>query len=154
LKRAIAHPPLTPVTPDSLLAGYGGTPLVKKLGIKPNTIVTLIGAPDYFDRLLVPLPTAVTIRRRLGKNNDLIIWFVKSRKTLRDRVQSISRRVGKAGIWIAWPKQSSQIFSDLSQKSVRDAGLNAGFVDYKVCAIDSTWAGLKFSARKDKQQSI
>ena len=150
LKHAIAHPPLTPVAPDSLLAGYSGTPLVKKLGIKPNAIVTLIDAPDDFKGLLLPIPVGVTLRKRLSKNNGLIIWFVKSQKALKYRMGKIAPLVRKGGLWIAWPKQSSHISSDLSQKSVRNAGLNAGFVDYKVCAIDSTWAGLKFSVRKVK----
>ncbi len=148
LKRAIMHPPIAPVAPDSLLAGYAGTPLVKKLGIKPNTTVTLIDAPPNFDKLLVSLPDGVKLRGRLSSQNDLIIWFVKSRKMLQDRMHNISRRVGNAGIWIVWPKKNSHIPSDLSQKSVRETGLSVGLVDYKVCAIDRTWAGLKFSVRK------
>ncbi|MDH4211139.1 MAG: DUF3052 domain-containing protein [candidate division WOR-3 bacterium] len=150
LKHAILHPPVAPVAPDSLLAGYSGIPLVKKLGIKPNTIVTLIDAPHDFDRLLLSMPAGVILRKRFSKQNDLIIWFVKSRKVLQKRVGDISKRVGNAGLWIVWPKKSSHIPSDLSQRLVREAGLNAGLVDYKVCAIDRTWAGLKFSVRKTR----
>jgi CheY-like chemotaxis protein len=153
LEHAIAHPPVAPVAPDSLLAGYSGTPLVKKLGIKSNTVLTLVDAPDDFCGLLKHMPTGVTVRERFSRNNGLIIWFVKSKKSLRERVRDISERVGDAGIWIVWPKQRSHISSDLSQKSVRDAGLSAGLVDYKVCAIDNTWAGLKFSVRKAKKLS-
>lgn len=150
LKDAIAHPPVSPAAPDSLLSGYSGAPLVKKLGIKPNTNVTLIDAPSNFDKLLVSMPEGVKLRRRLSKQNDLIIWCVISKKMLQDRVRDISRYVGNAGIWIVWPKKSSRISSDLSQKSVREKGLSAGLVDYKVCAIDKTWAGLKFAVRKTK----
>jgi CheY-like chemotaxis protein len=148
LKHAILHPPVAPVAPDSLLAGYAGTPLVKKLGINPNTVITLIDAPRDFDRLLVSMPAGVKLQRRLSQRNDLIIWFVKSQKMLQDRMTDIFQGVGNAGIWIVWPKKSSHIPSDLSQKSVREKGLSAGLVDYKVCAIDKTWAGLKFSVRK------
>jgi CheY-like chemotaxis protein len=148
LKRVITHPPVDPVAPDSLLAGYSGTPLVKKLGIKPNTTVTLVDAPSYFSELLAVLPDGAKLRRRFGKNNDLIIWCVRSNEVLKNRVDDISGHVGDAGLWIVWPKKGSRIPSDLSQKSVREAGLSAGLVDYKVCAIDRTWAGLKFSVRK------
>ncbi len=148
LKHAIEHPPVSPSAPDSLLSGYSGTPLVKKLGIRQNTVVTLIDAPHNFDRLLTSMPDGVTLRRRFSKQNGLIIWFVKSKKVLQNRVGDISRQTKSAGIWIVWPKKSSRISSDLSQKSVREAGLNSGLVDYKVCAIDKTWAGLKFAVRK------
>jgi len=152
LKWAIAHPPEQPVAPDSLLAGYSGTPLVKKLGIKPNTTVTLIDAPPNFDKLLVSLPDSVKLRGRFGSKNDLIIWFVGSKRILQDRVMDISRRVGNSGLWIVWPKKSARVSSGLSQKVVREAGLNSGLVDYKVCAIDQTYAGLKFSVRKNRRR--
>ena len=148
LKQAIAHPPDDPVAPDSLLAGYSGAPLVKKIGIRPNTVVTLLDAPSGFDKMLVPVPEGVRFCKRLGMKSDLVIWFVKSRGILQRSIRGIARRVGKAGIWIVWPKKSSRISSDLSQTSVRQAGLNAGLVDYKVCAIDNNWSGLKFSVRK------
>ncbi|UCD04924.1 MAG: DUF3052 family protein [candidate division WOR-3 bacterium] len=147
VKQAIAQPPSSPVAPDSLLAGYSGTPLVKKLGIKPNTVVTLLDAPRGFDKMLVPIPAGVSFRRRLGKKNDLIVWFVKSDGVLRDRIKNIAGRVGNSGVWIVWPKKSSGVDSDLSQTSVRKIGLSSGLVDYKVCSIDQTWTGLKFSVR-------
>jgi hypothetical protein len=148
LKHAIAQPPSSPLVPGSLLAGYSGTPLVKKLGIKPNTVVTLLGAPRGFDKMLAPIPAGVRFRKRLGKKNDLIIWFVKSEGILRDRMKNIARCVGNSGVWIVWPKKSSSIHSDLSQTSVRKIGLSGGLVDYKVCSIDQTWTGLKFSVRR------
>lgn len=148
LKQAIAQPPSSPVVPDSLLAGYSGTPLVRKLGIKPDTVVTLIDAPRGFDKMLIPLPAGVRFRRRFGKKNDLIIWFVRSREVLQNRIGDVAGNLGKAGMWIVWPKKSSKISSDLSQKLVRKIGLSSGLVDYKVCAIDDKWSGLKFSVRK------
>jgi CheY-like chemotaxis protein len=148
LCRVIAHPPKKPVTPASVLAGYSGTPLVKKLGIKPGSVVLLINAPSNFDKKLKNLPKGVVIRRRFGSINDLIIWFVKSQKVLNRNIKKMITRVGRGGLWIVWPKKSSGMRSDLSQRVVREIGLVSGLVDYKVCAVDSTWSGLKFTLRK------
>lgn len=148
LQQAIAHPPKKPVTTASALAGYSGTPLVKKLGIKEDSVVLLISAPDGFDKSLKNLPKGVVIRRRLSSNNDLMIWFVKTQKVFRSGIKKVKQRVGRGGIWIVWPKKHSKIQSDLSQKIVREVGLVSGLVDYKVCAVDRTWSGLKFTIRK------
>ena len=150
LKHAIAHPPTQPVKPKSLLAAYSSTPLVKKLGIWAKSTIVLINAPDDFAKVLGDLPNGVVMRKSITEKNDLIIWFVKSKKMLERRVGMIARKVEKGGLWIVWPKKSSSISSDLTQQLVRNAGLDAGLVDYKVCAIDETWAGLKFSVRKAK----
>ena len=148
LKHAISNPPARPVTVKSLLAGYSGVPLVRKLGIKPDSILTLIGAPKDFRRSLKDLPEKVTIRTRISRDNGLIMLFITSPASLAARIGNISGAVGHAGIWIAWPKHRPGIMSGLSQQVVRDTGLNAGLVDYKVCAIDDTWSGLKFARRK------
>lgn len=148
LKRAIARPPAAPAKPKSLLAGYSGTPLVKKLGIKPRSIIVLIDAPHDLLKGLGKLPPGVVIRRRVTQNNNMMICFVKSRKALEKRIKMIAALVEQGGLWIVWPKKMSRISSDLSQKYVREIGLSAGLVDYKVCAVDETWAGLKFARRK------
>jgi CheY-like chemotaxis protein len=150
LKRAIAEPPRDPAVPGSVLAGYSGTPLTKKLGIKVNSLVALIGAPPGFEKTLGKLPDGVTLRRRAGGRADLIIWFSKSCKDLESRIGRVAERVGRDGLWIAWPKKSSRKAADLSQAEVRRIGLAAGLVDYKVCAIDATWSGLKFTRKKGK----
>ena len=150
LKRAIANPPRDPTVPGSVLAGYLGTPLTKKLGIKANSVVALIGAPRGFEKNLGKLPKGVTLRRRAGGRADLIIWFSKSCKDLESRIGRVAERVGRDGLWIAWPKKSSRKAADLSQAEVRRIGLAAGLVDYKVCAIDATWSGLKFTRKKGK----
>ncbi|KPK78865.1 MAG: hypothetical protein AMS25_14235 [Gemmatimonas sp. SM23_52] len=136
--------------PGSVLAGYAGTPLTKKLGIKVNSLVALIGAPPGFEKTLGKLPDGVTLRRRAGGRADLIIWFSKSCKDLESRIGRVAERVGRDGLWIAWPKKSSRKAADLSQAEVRRIGLAAGLVDYKVCAIDATWSGLKFTRKKAK----
>ena len=148
LKRAIAHPPTAPVKPESLLAGYSRTPLVKKLGIKPKFNIVLIDAPNDFQKALGTMPSGVVMRTSLTQQNDMMIWFVRSKKKLETRMSRIVSFVARGGLWIVWPKKASRISSDLSQKQVRAAGLNAGLVDYKVCAIDETWSGLKFALRK------
>ena len=151
LKRAIARPPAEPVVPDSTMAGYSGTPLPKKLGIKPCAVVALVSAPDDFEQTLGTLPDEVTLRRQARGRCDLIVWFTRSQGELRRRVQRMGQIAGKDGLWIAWPKQSSAIPTDLNQTVVRRTGLDAGLVDYKICAIDADWSGLKFTRRKAKQ---
>lgn len=148
LKRAIARPPAAPIKPKSLLAGYSRTPLVKKLGIKAHSTIVLINAPHDFAKVLGKLPDGVLLRRKATQSNDMMIWFVKSRKELEKKITIIATLVTQGGLWIVWPKKISRISSDLSQKDVREIGLSAGLVDYKVCAVDETWAGLKFARRK------
>jgi hypothetical protein len=89
----------------------------------------------------------VTFARSAPKQNDLAIWFAKSQKELEERINKVKSKIGKGGLWIAWPKKASDITSDLSQAAVRKVGLDAGLVDYKVCSIDKTWSGLKFAVR-------
>ena len=148
LKRAISRPPTAPVKPQSLLAGYSRTPLVKKLGIKAEFSVVLIDAPHDFQKSLGKMPQGVVMKQRLTRRNDMVVWFVRSRKALEQRMSKVADFVKQGGLWIVWPKRTSRIPSDLSQKHVRAVGLNAGLVDYKVCAIDETWSGLKFALRK------
>ncbi len=150
LKRAIAHPTKDPVVPRTTLDGYSGTPLPKKLGIKAHSVVCLIDAPQGFEKTLGGLPEGVTLRKKKPGRCDLIIWFVKSRKILENRIEDIRELVGKGGIWIAWPKKASKIPSDLSQTVVRRVGLASGLVDFKVCSVDETWSGLRFSRRPSK----
>jgi CheY-like chemotaxis protein len=144
LRGAIEHPPLEPVVPHRL-AGYSGTPLWKKLGIKPGCTVSLIGAPDAVD--LGDLPPGVVVVRRV-RGAALTLWFVRSRAELEAGVSAMVPRSEGGGLWIVWPKKASRVVSDLTQQAVRDAGLAAGMVDFKVCSIDETWSGLRFSRRE------
>jgi hypothetical protein len=150
LKTAIAKPPASPVVPASNLAGYSGTPLPRKLGIKPNSSVALVGAPKDFERTLGELPEGVRLKKQAGGACDLIIWFVRMRAELYDRIKEMKELTGPGGLWIVWPKQASGVASDMTQNVVRETGLASGLVDYKVCAIDATWSGLKFAQRKVK----
>ena len=150
LRQAIANPPSNPVVPESGLAGYSGTPLPRKLGIKPGYAVATPGAPDDFQDTLGTLPDDVLLRRRVQGRCDLIVWFVGSRRQLRQRVERYGQRAGPGGLWICWPKKASGVKSDLSERVVRETGLASGLVDYKIASIDQTWSGLRFTRRKPR----
>ena len=150
LRRAIANPPANPVVPESALAGYSGTPLPRKLGIKGGYAVATPGAPDDFQDTLGSLPGDVTLRRRVQGRCDLIVWFVGSRRQLRQRVERYGQKAGPGGLWICWPKKASGVKSDLSERVVRETGLANGLVDYKIASIDQTWSGLRFTRRKPR----
>ena len=129
------------------LAGYSGTPLVKKLGIKPGTTVALVGAPRGFRRELVGLPSNVRLVTSRTAPADLVIWFVTSRKELKIGVEAAGRQM-TSGLWVSWPKKASGVATDVTEDVVRAAGLANGLVDYKVCAVNTIWSGLKFARRK------
>ena len=132
-------------------AGYSGTPLLDKLGVKAGSRVGLIGAPRDFAEWLPSLPEGATLRQRGQGEADVILLFLRSRNDLAAIGAAIRRMPAQGGmLWAVWPKKSSSIVSDLSENAVRDAGLSAGLVDTKVCAIDETWSGLRFSRRKAK----
>lgn len=151
LKRAIDNPPKDPLVPGNALAGYSGTPLPKKLGIKPGTRVALAGAPADFEKTLGALPADARVSRRAAPRADLILWFVKSAGELHGRIEKMADLVRDGdGLWIAWPKKSSGVATDVTQDRVRKTGLAHGLVDYKICAIDETWSGLKFARRKKR----
>jgi hypothetical protein len=128
-------------------SGYSGTPLAKKLGIKPDSLVTLIGAPKGFKSELIDLPAGVRFSNRFTPTPDLAIWFVSSRREVEGRMPEVARVMG-AGLWVAWPKKASGIVTDVNENVIRSTGLAQGIVDYKVCAINEIWSGLKFARRK------
>jgi hypothetical protein len=134
------------------MAGYSGTPLIKKLGIKPGFNVTFVNAPSDFVRVL-DLPPE-TIVRSAGSHQplDFVLLFVKSQEQLTKKFPLSVARLKPAGmLWVSWPKKSSGVESDLTENVVRDIGLSAGLVDVKVCAVDEVWSGLKFVFRlKDR----
>ena len=148
LGAAIVEPPLDPVVPESVFAGYSGTPLPKKLGIKPGFVVALLAAPGEFEQTLGPLPPGVTLRPSGRGRRDLTICFVRSRAELGRRMSSLLKASEQGHVWIAWPKKTSGLDTDLTQNEVRQRGLAAGLVDFKICAIDETWSGLCFARRR------
>ncbi len=129
-------------------AGYSGTPLVRKLGIKPAAVVGLIGAPPGFDQTLGALPSGVKVRRSLRGPLDVVVAFFVDRAAYERRLPSLRGALTfDGGLWIAWPKRASGVATDLNENLVREAGLAAGLVDNKVCAIDEVWSGLRLVYR-------
>jgi hypothetical protein len=130
-------------------AGYSGTPLVRKLGIKPQTRLGVIGSPDDFDATLGELPAGVHVRRRLvGQPFDVIVAFFDRRLALERRLPALAEALDPAGgLWIAWPKRASGVATDVTEDVVRNLGLSVGLVDNKVCAVDQVWSGLRLVYR-------
>jgi hypothetical protein len=130
------------------MAGYSGTPLPKKLGIKPGARLAFIHAPEDFDVTLGELPEAVTRRKTARGPLDVVVYFTTSEADLTRRFEALAATLEPAGgLWIAWPKKASGVPTDLTENVIRDIGLAAGLVDNKVCAIDDTWSGLRFVIR-------
>jgi hypothetical protein len=134
------------------MAGYSSTPLAKKLGIKERSRVALVNAPKDFQSNLGELPGDVEFIRRPTTSIDIILCFVLSERTLSKEFAKLAEKLVTNGmIWIAWPKKSSGVATDLTFDRVQRIGLDAGLVDVKICAIDDTWSGLKFVYRlKDR----
>lgn len=134
------------------MAGYSSTPLIKKLGIKEGSRIGLVKAPKEFESVLGNLPDRAAFVRRLTNSLDIILFFVLTRRELARDFSRLAKKLATNGmIWIAWPKKSSGVTTDLSFDSVQRIGLDAGLVDVKICAIDDTWSGLKFVFRlKDR----
>jgi len=130
-------------------AGYSGTPLPRKLGIKAGARLALIGAPEGFDSTLGSLPDDVSVSRRLGRRSrDVIVAFFSQRALLERRLPALRDALDPAGgLWIAWPKRASGVETDVTEDVVRTLGLAAGLVDNKVCAIDPVWSGLRLVYR-------
>ena len=133
-------------------AGYSGTPLPKKLGIKPGHRAAFVHSPDGFRDTLGELPERVEMVEDGDVPADVIVFFTKHADELRAAFRGLGARVHPAGmLWISWPKKSSGVATDLTEDVIRAIGLQAGMVDVKVCAIDETWSGLKFVYRlKDR----
>ncbi len=128
-------------------AGYSGTPLARKLGLAPGGTAALLDAPPGFASRL-DLPEGVTLRTDLRATSDVIVCFTTSRAQLARRLPALRRALPPdGGLWIAWPKRSSGVPTDLSDSVLRELILPTGLVDNKVCAIDDTWSGLRFVVR-------
>jgi hypothetical protein len=128
-------------------AGYSGTPLHRKLGVKPGSRVLLSAAPPGFVLDDAPRDAAVHIRAA-GSSYDVIVAFCPDKSRLGRRFGRLAGRLTTAGaLWVAWPKRASGVVTDLDENVVRDVGLGEGLVDVKVIAIDETWSGLKFVRR-------
>ena len=137
------------------MAGYSGTPLAKKIGIKEGTRIALVNAPKDFQFEPSELPANVEFVKAQARSLDIILFFVTTERSLTKDFSKLAARLTANGmIWIAWPKKSSGVATDLSFERVQRIGLDAGLVDVKICAVDDTWSGLKFVYRLKDRPSI
>ena len=135
------------------MAGYSSTPLLKKLGIKPDFKIILQNEPPSYLDWLSPLPEGIKVVKKSVKDDiDFVHLFVLQRKDFEKEFKSFKKNLRKDGmIWISWPKKSSKVPTDLDENIIREFGLSNGLVDVKVCAVDDIWSGLKFVYRtKDR----
>lgn len=131
-------------------AGYSGTPLPKKLGIKEGTCFAARSAPDGFADVLVPLPETAVWKKQVRPGLDVVIAFFTRRARLNSEWSKLTAAVAPNGaVWVAWPKKSSGVSTDITEDVLREDLLPTGWVDVKVCAVDQTWSGLRFVLRKE-----
>lgn len=144
LPKAIAKPPKNPVIPDH---NSWGKPTVAKLGVKPGSKVALVSSPRGFADTLRPWPPKIRLTARPEKDADIYICFARSSAELQAHLLSLGA-ADRQTLWLAWPKKASGLKTELDGNTVRETGLRAGWVDFKVCALDATWSGLAFKRRK------
>jgi len=130
------------------MAGYSGTPLARKLGIKEGHRVGIIGAPEGFEQDIAPLPDQVVVRTQARGDFDVLVLFTHRLADLERRFERLAGRlVANGGLWIGWPKKAAKLDTDLSFDAVQSVGLHAGMVDNKICAISDVYSGLRFVVR-------
>lgn len=135
------------------MAGYSGTPLTRKLGVRPNEKLIALNAPEHYVRLLEDLPAGVTIGKRVASKANFVHLFVRQRSDLEKRLRQLRTKLDDVGIlWISWPKKASKVATDITEDTIRTVALPLGFVDVKVCAIDETWSGLKLMIRRENRK--
>ena len=133
-----------------MTAGYSGTPLSKKLGIKGDSQVCLIAPPDDYRTLLEPLPAGVRFTVGWDRSTDLVHLFTSRRGELASLLAELRRELSpQAAIWVSWPKKASKLKSEVTEDAVRELALPLGYVDIKVCAVSDVWSGLKLVIRKE-----
>ncbi len=131
------------------MAGYSGTPLAQKLGIKEDSVLVLLAEPPG---ILTDLPAGVTVRRRAQGRADVVVAFFVARADFERRIDALGQMVFPAGgLWIAWPKRSSGVATTMHENIVREVALPLGLVDNKVCAIDDTWTGMRLVWRRERR---
>jgi hypothetical protein len=130
-------------------AGYAGTPLAAKLGIRPGTRLLALAAPAGYRRLLAPLPAGLVFVRRLSPATDLVHLFVRERAALGRELPRLRAQLrADAVLWVSWPKRAAGIATDVGEDAIRAVALPLGLVDVKVCAVDAVWSGLKLVIRR------
>ena len=132
------------------MAGYSGTPLATKLGIKEGHKVHVVGAPGNYRALLEPLPPSVRFVSNIDSSTDVVHVFATARTSLARALASVRKTLDPhATLWISWPKKAAKLPTDVTEDTVRELALPLGFVDVKVCAVDAIWSGLKLVVRRE-----
>ena len=132
------------------MAGYSGTALAAKLGIKAGAEIHLVGAPAGYRELIEPLPEGVKIVARASKATELVHHFTSRKAELAKALKAYRVKLGPTAVlWISWPKKASKVPTDITEQTIRDLALPLGLVDIKVCAVDEVWSGLKLVVRKE-----
>ncbi len=131
------------------MAGYSGTPLATKLGIKAGTFLVAVNAPNNYDELIGPLPAGATMSSRLSSATTLVHLFATRRSDLEKALTAYRAKLSpETVVWVSWPKKASKVPTDITEDTIRDVALPMGWVDIKVCAVDDVWSGLKLVVRK------
>lgn len=132
------------------MAGYSGTPLVKKLGIKPGYRIRVVDAPCAYEEIVGPLPEEVTLTARSSGNLHMVHVFVREARQLSATLKKLGAAILPDGmIWVSWPKKAARMETDVTEDVIRSAALPLGLVDVKVCAVDDVWSGLKLVIRRE-----
>jgi hypothetical protein len=135
------------------LAGYSGTPLSKKLGIKEGSAICVRGAPRQYATLVAPVPDGVRMTLKVSERTDLVHIFSKQRAKLSRELAAARKALrDDAMIWVSWPKKSSGVETDITEDTIREIAFPLGLVDVKVCAVDDIWSGLKLVVRKENRR--
>src|SRR4051794_3547119 len=133
-----------------MTAGYSGTPLAKKLGIKEGSSVLAINAPGDYRSLVGPLPADVSLSGQMRADVDLVHLFTNSRDELFRSLADLRKLIKQDGaIWVSWYKKAAKLATEITEDTVREAAFSLGLVDVKVCAVDDNWSGLKLVIRKE-----
>ena len=132
------------------MAGYSGTPLASKLGIRAGMVLRAVNAPDGYRKLLAPLPDGARIATRATAAADIVHHFAMRRAGLAAALESYRRKLGvTTPVWVSWPKKSAKLQTDITEDTIRALALPLGYVDIKVCAVSDTWSALKLVVRKE-----
>jgi hypothetical protein len=134
------------------MPGYSGTPLRKKLGLKPPMTLAVIGAPREYLDWLGPLPDGIRITKKAGETPAAVHIFATRRADLSKHLRTLRTELAPAGfVWVSWPKRSSGVATDITEDTIREVALPLGFVDIKVCAVSDVWSGLKLVIRRSER---
>jgi CheY-like chemotaxis protein len=149
VKKAMKNTPAVTALPVPYMQRFAGSPLAKKLDLKAGVKAALIGTEEGFIELLGDLPESVELQTRMARDTKLVLWFVRASHELADAFELAAARMPEGcSLWIIYPKKAGRYKVDFNQNDVRELGLGVGMVDYKICAVDADWSGMKFARRK------